>query len=171
LQEGDIFIFNLLNQEHTIKLMKISGQTITVIVRSDPIELSIPLGESKRADVNSDNVYDLEVTFISLNNEKAEISVKSISEPVPLNGLTGKSIMDELDLDSDELAAYAIVSILILGTVLFVVIIFYLTRRRRPKQQSMKQQTEIKQAVKENQKLNIKDSNNIRINSKIKSKK
>jgi len=144
LQEGDMFILNLAGQQHTIKLMKISGQTITVIVRSDPIELNISLGESKRADVNSDNVYDLEVTFLSLNNGKAEISVKSISEAVPLNSLTGKSIMDKLDLDSDELTAYAIILILVLGTVLFIVIIFYLTRRRRrPMQQQQAAQQQM----------------------------
>jgi len=154
LSEGDRFEFDLNGQKHTLKLEKLVGQTAIIIIKSDPIELEISLGEIKKVDVDSDKTYDLEVSFVSLNDGRAEISVRKISEKVPEsafnNLITGKTLAEA---SPEELTVYSAIGTLALLIILFIIIIFFLSTRRRP---AMPQhQNNIKQNSKLARKSNI----------------
>jgi hypothetical protein len=71
------FAFN--GAAHTVTMRSTSRSQITVLVSSTPQEKTILLGSSAQFDINSDNVNDILVKYVSFANNKATITVSKIS--------------------------------------------------------------------------------------------
>ncbi|MCW8966136.1 MAG: hypothetical protein OQK82_05570 [Candidatus Pacearchaeota archaeon] len=70
--------FELENEKHSLVIESIQNDSIEITIQSDPIKLNLQLGESKKVDLNADNIYDLYVRFHSLVNGEPEIYIKEI---------------------------------------------------------------------------------------------
>ncbi len=75
-------------QEHYVGLLEIDSATAKIEVSSTPQRATLIVGESKKFEVTNDSIYDLAVTLLSINGSKANITIYSISEPVPLSEQT-----------------------------------------------------------------------------------
>ena len=82
LKEDDKMKFNSDNESHTLELISLSSTKIKVKISSNPITLTIILGEEKKADLDSDNRYDVSVKYVSYTNSLARITIKSIDEAI-----------------------------------------------------------------------------------------
>jgi len=65
---------------HTIKVIKIGADYVTLQIASTPVTIKLNLLESKKLDLNNDNYYDLYVKLNEIKDSKAYLTVKSINE-------------------------------------------------------------------------------------------
>ena len=65
---------------HTIKVIKIGTDYITLEIASDPVTITLKLLGSRKLDLNNDNYYDLYVKLNEIKSSKAYLEVKYIHE-------------------------------------------------------------------------------------------
>lgn len=83
MRKGDIMKFNSSGESHELKVDSYNENSVKVIISSDPITLTISVGEVQKVDLNNDNVYDIEVQYLQYINTLAKLQIKEISEAIP----------------------------------------------------------------------------------------
>jgi hypothetical protein len=77
---NDRFTFSFENQSHYAVLTSLNQTYVEVEVHSEVYRFSLILGQSKKVDLNNDNVYDIFFSFDSLVNNKARMGIQEIIE-------------------------------------------------------------------------------------------
>jgi len=78
--------FDMVGEEHKIEVKSASATEVTVIVTSEPQEVTIAAGESESVDVNGDGIADLEMTYHKLfAGSYADLTFALISEAVEVS--------------------------------------------------------------------------------------
>lgn len=68
---------------HYVGVKAVTGVTTVVIqVSSDPQEATLSVGDTRKFEVDGDNVYDLEITLNDIISGKADLTIKAISEDI-----------------------------------------------------------------------------------------
>lgn len=75
------------NAEHTITVDNVTESTAFVTVRSNPIKLTLSIGQRVRLNLTSSAYYDLAVRLESIINKSANITIQIISEPITGNAV------------------------------------------------------------------------------------
>jgi len=79
-KQGDIKTFSFNNEiKHSLTLLSVTSDSITLLITSEPITTQIKVGEMKEIDINGDNVNDIEIKLISILNGKANFSLNKLS--------------------------------------------------------------------------------------------
>ncbi|MBI2107150.1 hypothetical protein HYT57_04135 [Candidatus Woesearchaeota archaeon] len=65
---------------HTVKFKKITASTVTLVIQSDPIEVTLNVGESKQVDLDGDGTNELEVSLESISGGAAKVVMKKIAQ-------------------------------------------------------------------------------------------
>ena len=124
---------------HSVKITSITANKVMITVSSDPINLELGLGETKKVDLDGDKIYDLSLTFNGVVTERADISVKQISEAVPAGQegsvSNGETPGAEEDTTADEetskiKSAYLWVILVILIVGVIVGIVWYYVKKK-----------------------------------------
>jgi hypothetical protein len=76
------FNFISSNETHTLNLSVIGTSFATFVIQSDPLTFTLNIGEEKKLSINSTNFYDFYIKLNSIDNNKVNITVKQISEPI-----------------------------------------------------------------------------------------
>lgn len=84
LKINDKLKFNVKNEEHIMKINKISSDKLTLTISSNPITLTLKINETRKINLDNNKYYDLEVFLNSIKNSRANISIKSINEKIPV---------------------------------------------------------------------------------------
>ena len=96
LEETKEAKFIIDNEEHTIKVNSVSGDSVNLIIQSDPIQINLKIGEEKKFDLNNDGFYDLQVKLNGIEDGIPEIYVKKIRESV-------STVEDSHTINSDDI--------------------------------------------------------------------
>jgi len=80
LAKNNIAKFAFDSAYHTIKVIKIGADYVTLEIASDPVTITLNLLESRKLDLNNDNYYDLYVKLNEIKSSKAYLTVKYIHE-------------------------------------------------------------------------------------------
>lgn len=67
-------------ETHKLLVTRIGDNSVTVIIESDPVTLSINIGEQKKIDLDGDAVFDVEVRLNSISSGRADLSIERIEE-------------------------------------------------------------------------------------------
>ncbi|MCX6746808.1 MAG: VCBS repeat-containing protein [Candidatus Pacearchaeota archaeon] len=74
VKTGDVKTFSFNGEiEHSIAIMTLSTNSVTLIIASDPIIVQLNRGETKQVDINKDGINDFEIKLVSISNWKANI--------------------------------------------------------------------------------------------------
>jgi hypothetical protein len=65
-------------ETHKLTVTRVGSNSVTIIIASDPITLSVNVGEEKKVDVDGDGVFDLSVRLNAISSGRADISVEKI---------------------------------------------------------------------------------------------
>ena len=65
---------------HKVKFKEIKTGAVTLVIESDPIEVTLSIGETKQIDIDGNGFKDLEVTLQSIVSETARIIMKKLVE-------------------------------------------------------------------------------------------
>jgi len=88
---------------HTIKVIKIGADYVTLQIASTPVTIKLNLLESKKLDLNNDNYYDLYVKLNEIKDSKAYLTVKSINEIItPVIEKKPEEEQEEVSVKEDE---------------------------------------------------------------------
>jgi len=80
LEPTAIIGFNKDGEDHSVQLLGVANGVANLLIASDPIKISLRLGETKRVDIDEDKVNDLEIKLIKiLPGNRAVLTVKKIS--------------------------------------------------------------------------------------------
>lgn len=135
--------FSAHQEAHSLKIDSFSNgaQTATITVASTtPRQETLKVGEEWKVELNSDNVYDLLVTLVSVTGSKAEVNMKLISEkfePVEETVSAEEQLGASPDLSPDssqqasERVNWGILSIVAVLLVLAVVLFFVVRAKKK----------------------------------------
>ena len=138
---------------HHIGIITLTSVDAVINVSSTPQQAVLSIGQSKKFEVSDDSYYDLNVTLVSINSTKANITVEYIYEKIPetiipvsveTNASGNESlaqeikgeIMDKIGLFKDK--KVIVITTGIIALVGAVVISFYLVRKGRLKKPKVK---------------------------------
>ena len=98
IKQNDKARFTLAGTSHTATVTNVGTTSASIKIESDPITLSLDVGETKKIDFEQDNVYDMALTLISIVSGKANIEFKAVTESytgeaVPVEG--GEEVTEE----------------------------------------------------------------------------
>ena len=80
VEQGDIKTFSFQGEvKHSITILTITSNSITLLITSDPITIQININEIKQIDINSDGINDLEIRLDSITNGKAKFTIRKLS--------------------------------------------------------------------------------------------
>ncbi len=65
---------------HTVKFKKVTSSSVTLVIESDPVEVTLSVGESKQLDLDGDGSNELEVTLESISGGAAKVVMKKIAQ-------------------------------------------------------------------------------------------
>jgi len=86
LRQDDKLKFSLVNGEdtetHFVKVKRITNTKVDITIESDPIDLSLSIGDENKVDITNDEVYDVQIRLLSISGQQAKLSFKTISEEV-----------------------------------------------------------------------------------------
>ena len=63
-------------------LNSLKNNKVNITIKSEPINLLLGIGESKKLNVTSNEYYDLYIKFEGIKNNKASITIKTIFEEI-----------------------------------------------------------------------------------------
>ena len=129
--EGTIKTFSLDGvTEHTLTFKEITQDSVILIIESDSIEVVLKIDETKKVDIDNDNVDDLEIKLNSIDNGVADLTLKKISE--------GKEL-DLVGITGGVIGANALTTgILTLTTLILIIVILILVSVARKQKLSKK---------------------------------
>lgn len=79
VKEGEIKTFSFNSQiKHSITIMTLTTDSITLLITSNPITIQIKTGETKQIDINSDGINDIEIKLVSITNRVANLLFKKL---------------------------------------------------------------------------------------------
>ena len=88
---------------HYIGLIDLTSTTATISVFSEPQEVVLNIRDEKKFDVNNDNYYDLSVQLNSIENNKANLTIKSIYEEISQEIIEEETIEEKIKEDIKEI--------------------------------------------------------------------
>lgn len=83
LGENDKIVFYLKNGMHTLTAKSISAKYAIFLIESAPVKINLTVGEERFFDLTNDRIYDLYLSLNSINNNKANLTIKIIEEKIP----------------------------------------------------------------------------------------
>ena len=79
---GQEIVFNVDYERHTATIKEIGDMYVVVTLASTPFDITLSVGESRKADVTGDGVNDVQVTLNSITNGKADLTFVELAKPV-----------------------------------------------------------------------------------------
>lgn len=117
--------------EHHVGIVSLSATSAIIEISSTPQRATFALGESKDFDITEDGKNDVSVTLVSIQNNKATVSVVAIKQPATTTTTTttSGSQTGASAPSSGSSSLWWIIGIVVL--VIVVVVIFFVVRKRQ----------------------------------------
>ena len=134
ISEGGVFLFQIDGEDHEVLVEEIKGDTIIVVVQSEPITATIKIGESKSFDVNNDGTNDIEINLETItSSNRADIDFNRVSTPAPKPPTTEPTPSPRPStpiITREEVGS--LLKILIVVFVVLLIVYFFIRVKKRP---------------------------------------
>ncbi len=119
--------FTVGETEHSLTVTEVGADYVKVRLESDPIELELKVGESKKADLNADGANDVEILLNGIFGKKADITIKEVTE----EAAEEKPEETETPTTPEEAGNYTWVWVLVIVIVVIAVIVYFATKKKK----------------------------------------
>ncbi len=75
IQPGDTETFSIGREQHSAQLLEFSEEKIVLIIRSEPIQVTIPKDGIQFVDTNKDGIPDVAITYNGIENNKPKVEI------------------------------------------------------------------------------------------------
>ena len=127
LRARDKMSFSLVSGSHSLRVESVGSDSANIVIESDPIYLSLNVGEEVKLNLSSDMYYDLLVRLNGISGGRANVSVMRIFETIFVEEVLNKSeridddrvfrITEELAEDERDLRGFVWVGVVLVGVV------------------------------------------------------
>jgi hypothetical protein len=139
LSKGEEINFLIGEETHGINLNFLTSFSATIIVSSEPQTATFLSGDERRFELTGDNSYDLYVKLESIENNKANFLLKSISEPISEETTIEEKRKEEIALkELNKKFASSLRNFLYVLSILIIIMIFLIIFLRKQKRKSIK---------------------------------
>ena len=81
-QQGRIVSFTLDGQNvHKMTFKEVTASKVTLVLESEPVEVTLEIGETKSVDIDRDGTDDVELKLESIKNGVAQVTTKKLAAP------------------------------------------------------------------------------------------
>jgi len=151
-------IFDGENGEHALTLDYVGSNFINLTIRSSPIKLSLGIGQRAKLNLTSLDYYDLFIKLNSIAHSKADITIQTIHEKIPVPAEITGEVVDGVEEEEKPEIRERVPEIklnretLIYGILLILVIIgvIILLRKKSGKKKREKTKEEYKEKFEKN---------------------
>jgi hypothetical protein len=88
MENGEAFSTSICGDSHLVRLKSLVGSQATIRITSDPIELTLQLGDTARIDLDGDLYTDLKVKFVSMKQSTANFKFETVERAPPVQTTT-----------------------------------------------------------------------------------
>tara|TARA_Y100000034_G_C6909729_1_gene423743 strand:- start:9365 stop:12343 length:2979 start_codon:yes stop_codon:yes gene_type:complete len=123
--KDDSVKFSIKEEDHIVIVDAITSDSVTMTISSDPITLTLKIGESKKVDIDDEEGEDLEVTLIDILDDEAFIKFKILeSEKIIIeesnqtgttSSITGSTIRNIGERLTNKYVIISVIILIILG--------------------------------------------------------
>lgn len=139
-------LFDSKSSKHTLTVNSVGTDYVNITIRSDPIKLTLGIGQSAKLNLTSLNFYDLFVKLESINKGKAEITIQTINEPRVISTEKARNISEfnfttmnepetpnvlKNDSNSNKVVWYILVLVCVIFLTAIITHILDIRKRRR----------------------------------------
>ena len=103
LSEKQRVKINVSNEDHYIGVVNLTGETATINITSDPIQIILSIGEEAKADILNNGFYNVYLLLNSISGTNANLTIKAINEEIP-EGEGSVSTSGETEGNEEETA-------------------------------------------------------------------
>lgn len=122
---------------HYVGVVALTTSKVTINVTSDPQQATLSVGQEEKFEVTDDNYYDILVTLNAIESNKANLTVKSIHEEIPIEAeeetseeevaeITEETTEEETTEPEEEKSSVAWIVIIILIIVAVIAAVIYI---------------------------------------------
>jgi len=115
-------IYDLEGGRHLLTVDEVGVDYVNITIESNPVNLTLGVGQSVRLNLTSPNYYDLFIKLNNITNGSAELTIQLINEPIEAVVVTEKEIVKDRFLEGKDYFWVVIVLVVVLAVVVFVVI-------------------------------------------------
>lgn len=101
LQESDNFNFMLDNEQHTLQVLSITNDSVTLVIRSEPQQVIMTIYKDEQVDVNDDGKSDLDLSLLYTGETQASLAI-TYPQSIKLNKEVKKIESKNSNYLSDE---------------------------------------------------------------------
>ena len=94
IREGDKISFSLVSGKHELELGNIEEDFVEIVIRSEPVNLTLNVGEEIFVNLTSGDYYDFYVKLNSIENNFVNLTVKRVFEEI--------EVEEEIDLIEND---------------------------------------------------------------------
>ena len=143
-------VFTINNTEHTATLNNVSGNTVYLVIRSDPIYANLSIGESRYLDTDGDGINDLKVSLMGFKADgRADIIYENLllsivkqpttgeniteqtNESILTNGTNGNNIINSETTESPRTNFFSLyIRYILLGIIILILLILVIKYRK-----------------------------------------
>ncbi|MFC1696791.1 hypothetical protein ACFL1H_00510 [Nanoarchaeota archaeon] len=88
--------FTIGSEKHSIKMVNRIGNRITFTIQSEPIQITMDIGDKQKFDLNSDNIFDIEVYLKGIVNNEADVEITVLPQ-IPFEPEILQPIEEKID--------------------------------------------------------------------------
>ncbi|MFH1439871.1 MAG: hypothetical protein ABIG89_04860 [Candidatus Woesearchaeota archaeon] len=123
--------FKVNDQRHSATIQEIKDDTVFFILRSNPLNVSMSIGETKDFDIDNDTIKDIRVTVLEINGkDKVKIFIQSLDKEMIIESKKTTFNMVEQVSDINDFEWFMIfAAILIIIIILQHVFLLFSTRK------------------------------------------
>ena len=91
-------------EQHYVGVISVDNNSrrVTINISSNPIQITLGIGEERKVDVSNDDFYDIYLKLISILNNKANLTIKNIHEKILTSNVNGTVKGNETIINGEE---------------------------------------------------------------------
>ena len=101
LIRNDEVIFYLGEKRHKINIVRVSKDYVEFTIKSDPIDVLIYIGQTKRLDINNDRIDDIYIKLNDIKSRKAELTIGKIKPKIKLIVCNNNGVCDKGETETN----------------------------------------------------------------------
>jgi len=103
LNYGDVFIFKIKKQRHTVIVKSVKQDSVTIRISSDPIDVTLKEGETKELDLDGNGLNDFSVTLNKITKLGGDFTFAILEEKEKVEKISEEEIVEEEVKEEEEL--------------------------------------------------------------------
>jgi len=132
--------FNVSGEEHYIGVINVNATLgrATINISSNPIQITLGIGEEAKINVSNSNFYDIYVKLISILNNKVNLTIQAIHEEIPGSnatiGTNGTIVNNGNEKENQNANKLVVILTIVVGTIILIfagILIHLLIKRKK----------------------------------------